>query len=100
MASNLGLRPRLRYRSSLFDLIHQSGLYSDTFKLPVDGQPEWEAELDDDVPVLEDFGAVPRYYRPSKAKLSNSNSFWAILEGPRRPEEVAEMAPVRWTMLA
>ncbi|KAF2096165.1 V-type ATPase [Rhizodiscina lignyota] len=96
----LGLRPRLRYRSSLFDLIHHhaanDSLYSENFV--ADPQSELaeeelaeELELAQDVPLPPSAPPSPLRQRERRGKRSVSD-FWRILEEPRHIVK-EEMAP-------
>jgi hypothetical protein len=93
----VGLKKRLRYRSSLFDLIHQhahESLYNDQFVRPqldgaVDEQLEDELDLAQDGPLP----TAPERQRRQRGRGSLS-SFWQILDGPS-PILKEEMAPVR-----
>lgn len=97
----LGLRPRLRYRSSLFELIHNhtanDSLYNDEFvrpQLDEDDLEELEEELElaQDVPLPPSAPPSPLRQRHKQGQRSSSD-FWRILEGPKKIVE-EEMAPV------
>jgi hypothetical protein len=88
----LGLRPRLRNRSSLFDLIDRQQLAEQKKATP---PPEWEELLEDadDLPPLPESPATTRSYQSSRSQPQTPSS--PLIQRKLHPQSKVEstMAP-------